>query len=105
MLLETDWEGSYGLPEDTIKGTCAISGLFDLAPFPYTFLQPKLQLTWEQVLRNSPILRLPEWAPPLLLVYGEEKTAEFKRQSADFFAACKEKGLPCDFLSLPNKNH
>jgi len=72
---------------------------------PYAFLQPKLQLTWEQVLRNSPILHLPEWAPPLLLVYGEEETAEFKRQSEDFFEACKEKGLPCDLLSLPNKNH
>ena len=108
MLLETDWEGSYGLPGDIIKGACAISGLFDLAPFPYTFLQPKLQLTWEQVSRNSPILHLPgpgPGTPPLLLVYGEEETAEFKRQSEDFFEARKKKGLPCDLLPLPNKNH
>ena len=107
MLLETDWEGDYGLPGDLIKGACAISGLFDLAPFPYTFLQPKLQLTWDQVLRNSPILHLSRPGPgaPLLLAYGEEETAEFKRQSEDFFAAHKEKGLPCDLLPLPNKNH
>ena len=45
MLLTTDWEGDYGLPKDIVKGACAISGLFDLSPFPYTFLQPKLQLT------------------------------------------------------------
>ncbi|MGH3147889.1 MAG: alpha/beta hydrolase, partial [Rubrobacter sp.] len=64
MLLATDWEGEYGLPADIIKGATAISGLYDLAPFPYTFLQPQLQLGWDQVLRNSPILHLPDAAPP-----------------------------------------
>ena len=105
MLLATDWEGEYGLPNDILRGATAISGLFDLAPFPYTFLQPRLQLGWDQILRNSPILHIPDAAPPLLLAYGEDETAEFKRQSEDFFAARKEKGLPCDLLPLPNKNH
>jgi len=40
MLLATDWEGEYGLPDDIIVEATAISGLFDLTPFPYTFLQP-----------------------------------------------------------------
>jgi arylformamidase len=84
MVLATDWPGDYGLPADIIKGATAISGLFDLAPFPYTFLQPKVQLTWDQVRRNSPILHLPATAPPLLVAYGEDETAEFKRQSEDF---------------------
>jgi arylformamidase len=105
MLLVTDWKGVYGFPKDIIKGACAISGLFDLAPFPYTFLQPKLQLTWDQVLRNSPILHLPKWTPSLLLVYGEHETAEFRRQSDDFLAARKAKGLDTDLLTLPDKNH
>ena len=108
MLLETDWERSYSLPGDIIKNACAISGLFDLAPFPYTFLQPKVQLSWEQILRNSPILHLPglgPGAPPLLLVYGKEETAEFKRQSEDFFTARKKQNLPCDLLPLLGKNH
>ena len=65
MLALTDWEADYGLPTDIVKGGCPISGLFDLRPFPYTFLQPKLQLTWDQVLRNSPILRIPDAAPPV----------------------------------------
>jgi arylformamidase len=105
MLLATDWEGDYGLPGDVIKGACAISGLFDLAPFPYTFLQPKLQLTWDQVLRNSPILNLPDGAPPLLVTYGGDETPELRRQSDDFFAAWKAKGLPGDLLPLSGKNH
>jgi arylformamidase len=105
MLLETDWEDVYGLPGDIVKGACVISGLFDLAPFPYTFLQPKLQLTWDQVLRNSPILHLPEWSPPLLVTYGEDEPSELRRQSEDFFTAWKEKGLPGGLLPLPGKNH
>jgi arylformamidase len=105
MLLETDWEGIYGLPGDIVKSACVISGLFDLAPFPYTFLQPKLQLTWDQVLRNSPILHLPDEAPPLIAAYGEDEPSELRRQSEDFFAAWRAKGLPGDLLPLPNKNH
>jgi arylformamidase len=105
MLLETDWEGVYGLSGDIVKGACVISGLFDLAPFPYTFLQPKLQLTWDQVLRNSPILHLPDEAPPLIVAYGEDEPPELRRQSEDFFAAWRAKGLTGDLLPLPNKNH
>jgi arylformamidase len=105
MLLVTDWEGVYGLPGDIIKGTCAISGLFDLAPFPYTFLQPKLQLTWDQVSRNSPILHLPGEAPPLIVAYGEDEPSELRRQSEEFFAAWKARGLEATLLPLPDKNH
>jgi len=105
MLLETDWKGKYGLPGDLIKGACVISGLFDLTPFPYTFLQPKLQLTWDQVLRNSPILHLPNKAPPLIVAYGEDEPAELRRQSEDFFAAWKTTGLSASLLPLPGKNH
>lgn len=105
MLLATDWPGDYGLPADTIKGATAISGLFDLAPFPYTFLQPKVQLTWDQVRRNSPILHVPDAAPPLLVAYGEKETGEFKRQSEDFLGAWRENGLPGGRLVLSGKNH
>ena len=105
MLLTTDWEGTYGLPNDTIKGATVISGLFDLAPFPYTFLQPKLQLTWDEVRRNSPILHLPAVSPPLLVAYGGDETDEFKRQSEAFLGAWGAKGLPGERLVLPGKNH
>lgn len=105
MLLATDWEGDYGLPAGIIKGATAISGLYDLEPFPYTFLQPKVQLTWDQVRRNSPILRLPDAAPPLLVVYGADETGEFKRQSEDFLAAWQGEGLDGGRLILSGKDH
>ncbi len=105
MLMATDWENDYGLPDDIIKGGCAISGLFDLMPFPYTWLQPKLQLTWAEVLRNSPIRHIPEKAGSLLVTYGGQETSEFQRQSQDFLAAWKEKGLVGEYIPQPDKNH
>jgi len=105
MLLATDWEGEYGLPGDVIKGATAISGLYDLAPFPYTFLQPKLQLGYDQIFRNSPILHIPESAPPLLVAYGDIETDEFKRQSEEHLDAWRTKGLDGEILILQGKNH
>lgn len=105
MLLATGWRDVYGLPQDVIKGGFATSGLYDLRPFPYTYLQPKLQLTWGEVLRNSPLLNLPESASPLLVSYGREETGEIRRQSEDFFAAWTERGLGGRLLPLPGRNH
>lgn len=104
-LLMTDWEGAYGLPRDIIKGVTAISGLYDLSPFPYTFLQPKLGLTADEVLEYSPILHVPNEAPPLLLPYGELETEGFKRQSHDFLAAWEAKGLDGSVLPIRGKDH
>ena len=105
MMMATDWETDYGLPNNIIKGGCAISGLFDLMPFPYTWLQPSLQLTWGEVLRNSPIRHIPEKAGQLIVTYGEEETSEFHRQSQDFLKEWKAKGLEGHYLPQPNKNH
>lgn len=105
MLMNTNWEADYGLPNNIIKGGCSISGLFDLAPVPYTYLQPKLQLTCSEVLRNSPILHIPDHAPPLLITYGEDETPELRRQSRDFLEAWKARGLCGYELPQPGKNH
>lgn len=105
MLMATEWERDYGLPADLIKSGCSISGLFDLMPFPYSWLQPVLQLSWDQVLRNSPIRHLPQKAGPLILTYGGDEPAEFHRQSQDFLSAWTEKGLVGEYLPQPNANH
>jgi arylformamidase len=94
MTAVTDWEGDYDLPGDVLKGACAISGLFDLEPFPYTWLQPKIQLTGQQIKRNSPILHIPKNGIPLLISWGAAETKEFWRQSEEFGAAWERAGNP-----------
>jgi arylformamidase len=92
MMAITDWAGDYGLPADVMKGGCPISGLFDLEPFQYTWLQPKIQFNGQQIRRNSPIFAVPEGAPPLLITWGANESREFWRQSEDFGAAWQARG-------------
>lgn len=105
MLVATDWVGEYGLPADVIKGGMPVSGLFDLGPFPYSWLQPKLLLTGETVLRESPIAHVPPAGPPLLVTLGGDESAEFHRQSADYVAAWRARGLVAEEFAQPGCNH
>jgi arylformamidase len=105
MALATDWEGGYDLPPDLVKGALAISGLFDLAPFPYSYLQPALQLTWDDVRRLSPVNVVPALAPPLTVAVGGLESAEFRRQSRDFHDLWRSRGLPGSFVELEGRDH
>ena len=105
MALATAWEADYGLPADLLKAACSISGLFDLAPLRHTWLQPWLQLDGDQVERLSPLRHLPAAGPPLLVTVGTLESDEFQRQSQDYLAAWRERGLPGEWLALPERNH
>lgn len=105
MVASTDWPGIYDLPPDTVKAGLPVSGLFDLGPFPWSYLQPSLQLTAEQVARNSPIHLLPHRGPPLLLVVGGAESAEFRRQSRDYLAAWRAHGLAGELLEVEGADH
>jgi len=105
MVAITDWTGEYGLPVDTVKGGCPISGLYDLAPFPYSWLQPKLQLTWAQVHRNSPLMHIAPGHPPLLISLGGDESPEFHRQSEAFHREWQVAGNASRLLSQPGCNH
>ncbi len=105
MLMATDWQAEYGLSNDIIKGGIPISGVFDLEPLRYSWLQPKLLLTHEIILQQSPCLHIPRTAPPLFITLGEEGPAEFQRQSRDYLAAWRAHGLRGELQVQPGKNH
>lgn len=104
-LLETDWSGDYGLPQDVIKGGYALSGLFDLRPLRYAWLQPMLQLDGDMVERESPLFHVPNAAPPLVAAVGGGESAEFHRQSLDFVAAWQAAGLSGTYEALGEDHH
>lgn len=105
MLLATDWSGRYGLPADVIKQACPISGLFDLAPFPYSWLQPSLQLGWEEVRRYSPMFLAPSSRPKVIVAVGGLESAEFHRQSLDYVAFLRGSGHEPLYVDLAGHNH
>ena len=105
MLAATDWQGVYGLPPDVVKGGIPISGIFDLSPLAYSWLQPKLGLTHEIIRRESPLFNIPSDGPPMLISLGENESLEFHRQSAVYLDTWKSNGLKADLLVQPGKNH
>ena len=105
MLLSTDWEKNYGLPPNLIKGFLPVSGLFDLKPFPFSWLQPKLLLTSEQVLLNSPVFLKPRHTPHVMVAVGADESHEFQRQSKNYTIFLQKHGVPAEYLSMPGKNH
>ena len=107
MLALTDWPGEYGLPADLIKGGIPISGLFDLRPFRYSWLQPKLLLTHEVIEQQSPLFHIPPQGPlpPMLVTLGGDESAEFHRQSAVFVDAWRASGADARTFDQPGKDH
>jgi arylformamidase len=105
MMAVTDWVNEYGLPADVIKGACPISGLYDIEPFQYTWIQPKIQFNGQQIRRNSPILHVPENAIPLLVSWGSNESAEFWRQSQEFCAGWQAKGNDAKPLPQEGRDH
>jgi arylformamidase len=107
MMLATEWERLYGLPADLVKTACPISGLYDLEPFPFTWLQPTLQLGWDQVRRCSPLRHLPSAAPGprVAVVVGGRESAEFHRQAESYVAALAAAGHAPRYLDVEDRDH
>ncbi len=106
MLLATDWPAfGEGLPPDLVKGACAISGIFELEPIRLSYLNETLALDGETAARNSPALLDYPRPAPLLLVLGEDESAEYHRQSEDMAAKWRGLGYPCDLLAPPGLDH
>ena len=105
MLCSSDWQGEYGLARDIVKGGLAISGLFDLRPFRYSFLQPTLSLSHEMIMRESPCFRIPGTGPGMILTVGEKEPSEFHRQAQEYHQARLNKGLDSECRVEAGQDH
>lgn len=94
MMALTDWAGEYGLPANLVKGGIPISGLFDLRPFYYSWLQPKLLLTEKVIEQQSPLFHVEQLQHliPMLITLGGDESPEFHRQSKTFGDAWRKQG-------------
>jgi len=105
MAMLTDWEEEYGLPDTLVKGGIPISGLFDLRPFPATFLQPKLRLSAEEVERVSPLFHVRAMPAPLVVAWGGAESGSFRKQSLDFLSAWQAAGNAGEALPIEGAHH
>ena len=95
--------GAIGHP--SVRGCLAISGIYDLEPMRFCYVNDKLGLDEAASRRNSPILHLPSAAPPLTVAVGGSELPLMHRQSTDYAEACAERGLPVAFCEVPGANH
>ncbi|HUH59584.1 MAG TPA: alpha/beta hydrolase [Candidimonas sp.] len=105
MLLAPGWQDDCRIPANVIHSASVISGLFDLRPLVHTHINAWAGLNADSAAALSPQFRLPVENCPLLVAWGAEETAEFKRQSTDYAAAWTRNGFAAQSLEVAHANH
>ena len=106
LALATDWAAvDPDLLPDPVKGACAISGIYELAPLRLSYQQEVLKLSPGEVEGLSPVRCIPARAGPLVCAVGGEETPEFLRQQDEFVAAWRAGGLEARVVDLPGRHH
>jgi arylformamidase len=104
VLATTDWK-DYGAPANVIKGSVAGSGMFDLRPVRLSARSSYIKFTDETEQKLSAQRHIDKLVAPIALVYGDQETPEFQRQSRDFYAAVKAAGKLVTLSLMEGYNH
>ncbi len=105
VVLLTDWEKAFGLPDDVIKSALLISGMYDLRPVMLSARASYVKLSEAEVLKLSAILQPQKLRTPLTMAYGSKETPEFRRQPKAFAQALAAVGKPVRLVEVPGMNH
>jgi arylformamidase len=105
MMMVTDWAGEFGLPEDLIKGTAPLSGLFDIEPHRHSQLQEDLRLTAREARAMSPMYLRPTMRGTSIVAVGGAEPDRFHWQSLEFAARLRLHGVRAEYVSTPGDNH
>ncbi|WP_035485824.1 alpha/beta hydrolase [Geminicoccus roseus] len=105
MMLATDWSRWRDMPSRPVQAAVALSGIYDLAPLAWSWLQPVLQLDHHQVQQLSPARQVRPGQPPLVLAAGGEESQAFHAQASRYAAASGALGNRVEQLSCPGRDH
>ncbi|NML17864.1 alpha/beta hydrolase [Azohydromonas sp. G-1-1-14] len=105
MCLATPWLRDYGLPDDPFAAALLFSGLYELEPLRWSYLQPMIQLDDGVIRRNSPVRLVRPCATRAWLTWGAQESGEFARQSTDFAQAWRRCGNPAELVAVENTHH
>lgn len=105
MLVATDWANSDGLPNDIIKGTAPLSGLFDIAPHRHSQLQPDIRLTEDEVKTLSPMYLAPVVTGPAIIAVGGGEPDLFHWQSLAYAGHLRQHSIKAEYVSVGDDNH
>jgi arylformamidase len=105
MCLQTPWAQDYGLPQDPLAAAVLVSGIYDIAPLRYSYLQAMIQLDDGIIGRNSPAFAVRPCRTPVWINWGSEETPEFARQAATYHQAWQAAGNQSELSALPDADH
>ena len=105
MMIATDWQTFAGLPNDLIKSSALLSGLFDIQPHRHLDVQADIHLTEEEATAMSPMLMAPVAKSQVLLGVGENEPHLFHWQSLSYAAHLRKQGVKAEYISTPGDNH
>ncbi|MET9764376.1 alpha/beta hydrolase [Streptomyces sp. NPDC006372] len=105
MSLLDDWRPGGKSPAEAFAGATLISGVYDLEPLSLTYVNEPLGLDRATARRLSPIHRLPDRFPPLIVARGGAETDEFCRQHDLFVEAATARAETVRALVATNRNH
>lgn len=89
----------------TPTAVVAISGLYDLDPLRYAFIQDELELTEDEARDFSPQSRISALRCPVHVRVGANETVEFRRQSARLFESARASGADATIEFVPGQHH
>jgi arylformamidase len=105
MCLQTRWAEDYGLVQDPLAGAVLVSGLYDLEPLRYSYLQPQIQLDDGIIRRNSPAFSVRPCKTPVWITWGGAETPEFARQAHTLHQAWVAAGNQACLEEQPGADH
>lgn len=107
-LLMPEWQKSFEVPENVIKGMALLSGIYDLDSLIYSSkneIQDILKLDSEEARRFSPIYHLTKNSIPIIIAYGDKEPLAYVQEAKDFSEELNKLGSNLELIVVPNANH
>ena len=105
VVLITDWQKEFGLPNDIIKGGVCMSGMYDMKPVRLSKRGKYVHFTDAMEEAMSSQRHIERIRAPIVVTYGSYETPDFQRQNRDFAAAVKAAGKPVELIESADYTH
>ncbi|MCX7561746.1 alpha/beta hydrolase [Sulfitobacter sp. F26204] len=104
-MLINDLDGVFAQNHVTIESAILISGIYDLEPIRFTSVDKPLNLTEQDVRALSPMNFKPAVCSKAKVVVAQNDTAEFVRQSKEYYAHLKSNGIQGSLEIVQDYHH
>jgi arylformamidase len=105
VALTTDWQNTFGLPADMVKGGLCMSGMYDLKPVRLSWRSSYIKFDDAMEQELSSIRHIDMIRAAVTVTYGTFETPEFQRQGRDFAAALKAADRKVTLIELQHFAH